>query len=119
MESGIRISWGKIVPGRETEALGLFDEVMTYFGKKLEKKEITYFEPFFVRTADQEEETGFVIFKGAVPEIFKIMEDEEYLTLLSKAYYTVTHFKVDFLVVGDGIVKQLERTNKVRAEYGF
>lgn len=119
MDSGIRISWGSIIAGREREALDLFDFAVKYFGGKHKGGAITSFEPYFVRTTDQELEQGFMLVKGPVTEIFKIMEDEEYLTLLSKAYYLVNHFKVDMLTVGDALAAQLERSAKVRAELGI
>lgn len=115
METGLRIQWGKIVPGRESQAMDLFADVTTYFGKKLADGKITYFEPFFVRTSDMDLETGFMIFKGPQEEIAKIVEDEDYLAYLSTAYYVLEHLKVDYLAVGEGIGKQLERSAKVRA----
>lgn len=113
-ERGIRIKWGKLVPGREKQAIDLFTDVMTFFGKKMADDKITYFEPFFVRTADFDVETGFMIFKGPVDPVSKILEEEEYLTLLDRAYYVVEHLQVDYLLVGEGINKQLERSAKVR-----
>jgi len=119
MEAGLRLSWGSIIPGREREAFELFDYAMRYLDGKKTSGAVTYFEPFFVRTTDQEYEQGFIILKGPVAEIFKLMEEDEYLTLLSKAYYLLNHFKVDILTVGEGIVAQLDRSAKVRVELGL
>ena len=114
MEKGFRITWGRLVPGREQQALDTFADVMTYFGKKMADGKVTYFEPFFVRTGDFEEELGFMIIKGPAQEITQILEEEDYLTLLDKGFYVVSHLKVDYLTVGDGIGEQIARGAKTR-----
>jgi hypothetical protein len=119
MEIGLLIRYGKIVPGRETEAVELFAEGERFFKDKLSKGTITYFEPFFLATSDLEEDLGFHIIKGPAPEIFKLMEEEGYQALLTKMTLVTEHPRVDMLTVGEGIPQQLERFAKVRAELGI
>ncbi|HLA92461.1 MAG TPA: hypothetical protein VJO36_02855 [Actinomycetota bacterium] len=119
MDVGLFIRYGKLVPGREAQAIELFEETKKYFEDKVQQKAITYFEPFFLRTSDLEEETGFFILKGPAPEIFKIMEEEKYLWLMSKGAVLVEHLRADLLTVGEGIYTQLDRAGKVRVELGF
>lgn len=114
MESGIRISWGKMVPGREQRALDLFAEVMTYFGKKVANEELSYFEPFLVRTADLEIETGFIIIKGPAEKVARMVEEDEYRTYLDMGFYLLQHFRVDTLLVGDALLGQIALSSKVR-----
>ncbi|MBI3647911.1 MAG: hypothetical protein HY240_04050 [Actinobacteria bacterium] len=119
MEIGLFIRYGKLVPGREEQAIALFDEATNLFKERMMKGDVTFFEPFFFQTSDREEETGFMILKGPAPEIFRLMEDPRYLMLVGKAMLLVEHFQVDLLTVGDGIRDQLERATKVRAELGI
>jgi hypothetical protein len=119
MEIGLYIKFGKLVPGREEKAIDLFGEAIEYFGEKMAIGWLTFFEPFFFQTSDREEETGFFVLKGPVAEVFKMMEDERYLFLIEKALYTVDHFKVELLTVGDGVNQQMERSAKVRVELGI
>jgi hypothetical protein len=119
METGVIVRWGKLVPGREEKAIDLFAEATGYFGKLLAEKKVTYFEPFFFMTGDIENELGFFIFKGPDAYIFELLADEYFLMLQEKALYSVEHFQVDLLTVGEGISKQLERSAKVRVEYGI
>ena len=119
MEIGLLIRYGKLVPGREKEAIDLFGEATKYYEGKVKEKVLTYFEPFFLRTSDLEEELGFFIMKGPAPEVFKLMEDEKYLWLVMKAGFVVEHLKTDILTVGEGIQEQVERANKVRVELGI
>lgn len=118
MDAGIRLSWGRIVPGREREALVLFDEAVLYYGQKLGEKKITFFEPFLFETGDESLELGFFIMKGPVAEIFKLIEDETFKVLQTKAQYLVEHFKLDLLTVGEEIGAQMKRYEKVLATYG-
>lgn len=119
MEIGLLIRYGKLVTGRETQAMELFQESTAYFQRKLSEGVITYFEPFFLKTSDLEEETGFFIIKGPAPEVFRLMEEEEYLRLMDKATVLVEHMRADILTVGEGIPAQFERSMKVHAELGI
>ena len=113
METAIRIKWGKLVPGRERVGLDVFAEVTTYFGKKLADGKLTFFAPFLVRSSDFDEEQGFIIVKGPEAEITKMVQEDEYLTLLSKGIYVTQHLKVDYLLVDEALGAQIERTSKV------
>jgi hypothetical protein len=118
MEIGLLIRYGKIVPGREAEAIQLFDEGERFFKDKLTKGAITHFEPFFLASSDLEEDMGFHIVKGPAPEIFKLMEDEGYRTLMTKMLLVVEHPRADVLTVGEGIRAQRDLFAKTRAELG-
>jgi len=119
MDVGLLIRYGKLVPGRETEAVELFAEGERFFKERLDKGVITFFEPFFLATSDLEEELGFHIIKGPAPEIFKLMEEEGYRALMTKMHLVVEHPRADLLTVGEGIQAQLELFAKVRAELGI
>jgi hypothetical protein len=119
MDVGLMIRYGNLVPGREAQAIELFQESVTYFEEKLKAGSITFFEPFLMRTSDFEEETGFFLVKGPAPAMFAMMEEEPYLRLMQKGLMLVEHLRADILTVGEGIVMQLERAGKVRAELGI
>lgn len=119
MEAGLLMRYGKLVPGREQAAFDLFNEAVTYFGEKIKKGVVTFFEPFFFKTGDLETETGFMVIKGPAPEIFKLIEEDKFRLLVQKAYYLVEHFRYDILTVGEGVALQLESSQKVRAELGL
>jgi hypothetical protein len=119
METGLLIKWGKLVPGREEQAIDLFAEGTDFFGKKMAEGTVTFFEPFFVRTTDLEEWQGAFYIKGPVDKIYKMVEDPDYLFLVDKAFYLVEHLTVTYLTVGEGVTEQLARSAKVRAELGI
>ncbi len=119
MDIGLMIRYGRLVPGRENQAVELFREAVNYWTEKQRAGTIAYFEPFFLQTSDREKETGFFVIKGPVAEIFKLMEEEPYLKLIEKAMVLVEHLQVDLLTVGEGIEHQLERSAMTRAELGL
>jgi hypothetical protein len=47
-DSGLLISWGETYPGREEQALRLWNETREYYGSLLEADRISRFEPFLV-----------------------------------------------------------------------
>jgi hypothetical protein len=114
MEAGLMIRWGAVQPGREEQALALFDETVGYYGSLIEAGRLTSFEPFFITTSDLETELGFFIAKGPVAEIFAVMDSDEHKSFVIKASLLLHHVRIDMLTVGDGIGLELERFNKER-----
>ena len=97
----------------EKDAIDLFSDTMTYYGKKIADGKLTYFEPFFVNTGDLTEFSGFMIGKGPLPEIFKVVEEDYFKELNTRAYRFLDHFSWNLLTVGEGIEKQLSLYKKV------
>lgn len=116
MDIGLFIRWGQILPGREDQALALFDEAVTYYLGLLEKGSISSFEPCLFTMADLEEEQGFFLVKGPVAAIFSLMDSDDYKTFMTKANLVVHHLRANMLTVGEGVAHQIERYRAVRAE---
>lgn len=119
MDVGLLIRFGRPVPGRETQGIELFEEVIAYFRGKLEEGTITFFEPFLMRTSDLVEESGFFLVKGPAPAMFALMEDEAYHRFMEKGTLLAEHLRADMLMVGDAITTEMEIGAKVRAELGI
>lgn len=119
MESGLLIRWGKLVDGREHQAMDLFAEALTYFGEKMAKKQITFFEPFLFNGGEYEYEQGFFVLKGPKAEIDKIVTEEEFHVLQTKAILLTKYFEIKSLYVGDDVLTQVGRINKVLADLGI
>jgi hypothetical protein len=118
MDVGLMIRYGKLVTGREHQAMDLFQDTLAYFGQKLERGEIPYFEPFFLMTTDQEEELGFFIVKGDMAALTTIVNDEGFKVLMEKARVLASHVQMDWLQTGDSIGEQVELSLKVLSELG-
>jgi hypothetical protein len=116
METGLLVRWGQVIPGREEQALALFDESVAYYERLREAGKLTSYEPFMYNTSDFESETGFFILKGPVAEIFAIMDSDEYKNLVTKGTLLLHHLSINLLTVGDGVIGQVDRFNKARTE---
>jgi hypothetical protein len=116
MDIGMLVRWGSVVPGREAQALAFFDETVSYYDTLLESGKLTSFEPFLFSSSDFDTEQGFFILKGPMTEMFSIMDSDEYKTLVTKANLLLHHVNISLLTVGDGIVEQLARYDKARAD---
>lgn len=116
MDIGMLIRWGSVVPGREEQALALFDETVSFYGGLMEAGKVTSFEPFMYSTSDFETEQGFFIVKGPIAAIFETMDSDGYKNLVTKANLLLHHVSISLLTVGDGVVGQLDRFNKARME---
>jgi len=119
METGLIVKFGKLVPGREQQAIELFAEAKEYFEEQSRKGVITYYEPYFYGSGDLEAQAGFWIIKGDRDHLWKMVEDERYRWLTAKAQFVVDHLEVDWLTVGVGIDEQVERGTKLAAEFAL
>jgi len=119
MEIGLIVKYGKLVPGREEQAIALFAETTRWFEEQLKTGYITYFEPFFYASGDLEADAGFWIIKGERDKVWNVVDDETFKWLTLKAQFLVDHLRVDWLTVGEAIPQQVERASKVSTEFAF
>jgi hypothetical protein len=117
METGLIIKYGRLVPGREQQAIDLFAETTEWFAEQLKVGTITHVEPFFFATGELDVEAGFWIIKGERDKVWKMLEDDRYLWLTTKAQFVVDHLEVNFLTVAERIPEQVERATKLAAEF--
>jgi hypothetical protein len=117
MDIGYMIKFGRMVPGREAKALELFSETLTFWHEYLAKEKIDYFEPFLYTSGDRETGLGFFLVRGREEEIRKITEAEEYFLLLTKAQFVVEHLNIAWLLAGEEVMTQVERSAKVAPEF--
>ncbi len=107
MEIGMITRWGSPKAGREKESLKHYHKSVA-FGRRLVKEgKLSYFEPFFFASGDNEVEAGFFISKGPVAEFFGVIDSEEYRSLVARATLLNEHVRVDMLAVGEGADRQL------------
>jgi hypothetical protein len=117
MDSALILKYGRLVPGREQQAIELFAETTEWFEGQLKAGVITYYEPFFFATGEFETEAGFWIVKGEQEKLWTLVQDERYRWLMVKAQFVVDHLGLEWLLVGDQIPQQIERVTKLTAEF--
>lgn len=117
MEIGLIVKFGKLVPGREAQAIEVFNEAKLFLEEQYKKGTISHYEPYFYGSGDLETQLGFWIAKGERASVWKMVEDERFRWLMSKAQFVVDHLEMEYLTVGTGIQEQLERDAKLVAEF--
>ena len=112
-ELGFYVRWGRVLPGREKEAVAFFDEVTRYYKDKYTSGWLTYFEPYLFISGDQEELGGFFLMKGPAARIIEIFEDPKRFDFNMRASQVVTHLDTEFLAVGTAVTEQIARFAEV------
>lgn len=118
METGIIVRWGASRPGRERESLELYRQSVEYHSGLVSEGKLSYFEPFFLSSGDTEVEAGFFILKGQVADIFALMDSQKYRDQTAQASLLLEHFRVDMLVVGEGIQRGMADFQRAIAAVG-
>lgn len=112
------IRYGKLATGREHQAMELFQEALEYFNQKYESGQLSYFEPFFCMTTDQEEELGFFILKGDMTALTALVDEEAFKILMEKARALSAHLRMDWLRGRESVAEQVELSLRALAELG-
>jgi hypothetical protein len=119
MQVGLILKWGKLVPGREQQAIELFAEAKQFMEEQLKAGIITYYEPFIYSTGDWETEAGFWLVKGDRDKVIKLVETEAYRWLMTKAGFMVDHLQFEWLLTGESVAEEIERVTKLATEYAY
>jgi hypothetical protein len=93
-DSGLLIGWKRVIPGREENAVGMWEEMMTYFRRLHAEGRIAHFEPVLLG-AHGGALNGFVLVRGEKEKLDRLRNSEEFMMLNVRANRTLE----DFLVV--------------------
>lgn len=118
METGILARWGASKTGREREGLELYRESVAYYRRLVGEGKLSYFEPFFLSSGDSEVESGFFILRGPVVEVFAMLDSQEQRDLTMRASLLLEHFRIDTLIVGEGIDRGMADYEKALRSVG-
>jgi hypothetical protein len=108
-ELGCIVRWGRVVPGREQQAVEMFAETTKFYGELLARGDLTHFEPFVFLTGDGEIDNGFFILKGPAEKITEIFESEEMLRLKARRELVLSHLATELVLVGEEVLNHLAR----------
>jgi hypothetical protein len=119
MEVALIVKYGKLVPGREQQAIELFTETKEFLDEQLKAGYITYYEPFIYTTGDWEVDTGFWLTKGERDKLLRVIDTEKFKWIMARAQFVVDHLRLEWLDFGEAIPEQVERASKVVSEFAF
>ncbi len=78
------IGWNRVVPGKEKEAVALFEEALAYYGQQQQAGMIEGFEPVFL-SPHGGDLNGFILVRGEEAQLNQMRMTDEYLTLETRA----------------------------------
>ena len=107
-DSGLFIGWGEAYPGREEQALRVFSETETYWGKLVEDGRISSYEPFWIGPHGGGLR-GFFIIRGTPEQIVALRADDEFMTLVTRAQLCVTELGIEDLYFGESLRQVMAR----------
>ncbi len=87
-DAGLFIGWGAVVRGRETAALEVFDETISFFARQQEEGAIASFEPVFLEPHGGDLD-GFILARGDADKLAAIRVSDEFAQLMIRAGFIV------------------------------
>jgi hypothetical protein len=114
-EAALISTWGRTVPGRETKAIEVFQDLTMFWAKKAADGRCAEPEAFFSMDGSH----GVFIVKGKLDALMEIWDSEENEILVDKGQLIVENLKTEFYVAGDDIAVSLGRYAQAVSELGF
>ncbi len=106
------IGWNRSVPGREQQAMQLFQKVVEFYGKLQAEGRIESFEPVIL-SAHGGDLNGFFLLKGEAEKLRDVRRDVTFLDLTIEAEYCLEGFGVIVGYVGEGLTDAFSRWSKL------
>ena len=106
------IGWNRSVPGREQQAMQLFQKVVEFYGKLQAEGRIESFEPVIL-SAHGGDLNGFFLLKGEAEKLRDVRRDVTFLDLTIEAGYCLEGVGVIPGVIGEGLTDSFSRWSKL------
>ena len=103
-DAGLFVGFGDPVRGREGQAVEVFNETLSYYGRLQEEGEIESFEPVFLEPHGGDL-SGFILIRGDAERLAALRVSEEFTQLSIRAGLIVNGFGV----VGADLAERLQR----------
>lgn len=104
---GLFIGWGTVKPGREEQALALFQEAQQFDEKLKQRGEIESFETVLLEVHGGDL-AGFTLLRGSADKLNRLRSDnQEFQSLVSRAILMLNDVGVVGARIGEGINKQI------------
>lgn len=95
--------WGPPVRGREMQGLAVFGEALQYYEELGKEGRIIAHREYFSTAGSG----GFMLVEGLVPELYQLVQEDEFLRIQAKAEAVVEDFTTDICIGGsDQTVQQ-------------
>jgi hypothetical protein len=105
-DSGLFIGFGAPVPGREQQAIKVFNEGFEYYSRLQQEGEIESFEPVLLEPHGGEL-GGFFLLRGDKDKLARIRGGEEFERLTARAQLIVDHLGIVAAFLGERLMSQM------------
>jgi hypothetical protein len=116
-EAALCTVWGAPIPGREKQALNVYNDVMRYWAGlqqegKIERFDVTVLAP------SGGEVTGFLVARGTVEQIDSLRRSKEYQQQVTRVQLVVSHLSVADAYVDEGLAQIMGQYQEVVEKEG-
>jgi hypothetical protein len=108
------IGWGEAIPGREQQALKVFNDVLQYYGRLQQQGQIDSFEPFNLEPHGGDLE-GFLLLRGDVGKLNAVRYSDEFLQFNNRAALVIRNLGIVMAFTGQELQQQFENFGKEAA----
>jgi hypothetical protein len=116
-EAALCTVWGEPVPGREKQALDVYNEVVQYWARLQQEGKIERFD-VTVLTPTGGDVTGFLLVRGTAEQIDSVRRTKEYQLLLSRVQLITTHLRIADAFVDEGLAQIMGQYQEVVEKVG-
>jgi hypothetical protein len=116
-EAALCTVWGEPVPGREKQALNIYNDVIQYWGRLQQEGKIERFD-VTVLTPSGGDVTGFLVVRGTAEQIDSVRRTKEYQQLLNRVQLVVSHLRNNDAFVDEGLVQIMRQYQEVVEQAG-
>ena len=102
------IGWKRPVPGREQQAMDLFQSATEYYAKSQSEGKIESFEPVIL-THHGGDLNGFILIRGNTEKISNFRREDEFINKAIEAGYCLDGFGIVEGASGAGVAEILSR----------
>ena len=116
-EAALCTHWGTPIPGREKQALNVFNETVQWWAGlqqegKIERFDVTVLAPSGGEVA------GFLVARGTAEQIDSLRRSKEYQQQLARAQLIASHLTVADAYVDEGLAQIMGQYQEVIAQEG-
>ena len=116
-EAALCTVFGEPVPGREKQALNVYNDTMQYWGRLQQEGKIERFD-ITVLTPTGGDVNGFIVVRGTAEQIDSVRRTKEFQQLLNRVQLVVSHLRVNDAYVDEGLAQIMSQYQEVVEQAG-
>lgn len=111
-EAALCIVWGTAIPGREKQAVKVFNEAIQWWSRLQQEGKIERFDVTAVSPSGGDV-AGFLVARGTGEQIDSLRRSKDYQQQLARAQLVASHLRVADAHVDEGLERNMEQLQEV------